>query len=975
MPTLGRAEATDLYRAGLRAFDFGYWREALVFFTAAAREQPPQGKSVREYGMWQTPYLPYYYQGLSLYHLDRIAPALEAFAQSERLGAIKKRSSKKHYKNLVEVRQEMRRAMARRIQQTYRSAASDYAMAERLEQSPTLADSDLPSRIPDYEMIDASLKKTTANLQDASLSAAAAELDKALRLLDQAQDGIAEMALEIERHQRQVRAEEQRAAAARQRRKALADYRLAATLLSPGDCRPQAIELLENLTIEGSLAEPMTAIEGSSTEILTPDLLLARAHLLCDHFSLAELYLTGAVENASNLQQQLDSLRRELDRRRQRAWRIARYEKAARGVASRDCQHSTIEALEAVAAGAAGALETTPSLLLAEAHWHCGEPDAALAMLNRARETEVSRPGDTADRITALAAALASVRNPAAAESKRQELLHQYRLAVGQILSGACDRRGLGLIRRLVLGRGLVDLERQGIEVSGRATAYRHLARGYLQCGDLESAALMLQATEAATAAASETATLQQELQRRRRALAERLDQERALSDYLQALVLTALGGCRGDEIRNLIDRAQKVLGKASDTLPDTAGLGSASPADSLPIPYQPHLVMARAYSHCTDRDRVEEFLQLASGSGKASTADVRELESWLTQHPRLEPYTDSFALLVGAFDYSHAEGWPSLYKPGEDIREVRAMLETHGFEVESLENPTGRELEETLKTFFLEHNNASSQRLVFYYAGHGHTEITRHGIKLGYLVPVDARDPKASSSHLEGLFGMERFREYAIRSDANDILFMFDSCFAGTVFKATKSCVRPNCAPPDFSTVSLAELVARPVRMFLTAGDEEERVPDQSLFRRMVTRALAGEADENIDGFILGQELGAFVHNGVIATQNRAAARFKTAALGIDLAEPKWGTLLEGNFGQGDLLFHVPEAARKEAPRKPADQTSAAAADTELAYWSAARGSAEPSDYRLYLERFPAGSFAPLARWILQRLDSRTGP
>ncbi len=49
------ANPQDLYRAGLRSFEFGYWREALVFFEAAAREQPAEGASVREYGMWQAP--------------------------------------------------------------------------------------------------------------------------------------------------------------------------------------------------------------------------------------------------------------------------------------------------------------------------------------------------------------------------------------------------------------------------------------------------------------------------------------------------------------------------------------------------------------------------------------------------------------------------------------------------------------------------------------------------------------------------------------------------------------------------------------------------------------------------------------------------------------------------------------------------------------------------------------------------------
>ncbi len=792
LPTLGQTADADLYRAGLRSFESGYWREALVFFTAAAQEEPQEGQTVREYGMWQAPYLPHYYQGLALYQLGHYAEALKALETSEAQGAIKARRSKKYYKKLVASKVAIRRQIFQQVGQLYRSAAADYETAEQLQESPLVASSNLPDAIPAYSAITASLEKTTADLEDASLLAAASELGRALSLLDQARDGIAEMAQEIRRRELETIVEQNRIADEQRAAQQKLDLELAKTLMASGQCRPQAIELLEN---------------GAETSLQAPALLLSRAHLQCDQLALAAYYLTIAEAHDEPGWQ---ALKQELTARRQDA-------------ARQSASHAT-----------------------------------------------------TAE--SALAAVKPTLTSPEERAALEEKLAH---------------------------------------------------------------------------------------LQQQQRA---RKIREQAIEDYLAARAQTELGECRDQEVSNLIENAERALGDATNRPAGTTSSEAtlSRSGDPLPVPYQPHLVLARAYSRCRDRDRVERYLELANGSGEASAGELAELESWLADHPKLEPYTGSFALLVGASDYGRSQGWPTLYQPGVDIEEVRRILESHGFQVEMLEDPTGSELEATLNQFFLRYGATASHRLVFYYAGHGHTEITRHGVKLGYLVPVDARDPQHDRTHLQDLFGMERFREYAIRSDANDILFMFDSCFAGTVFEATKSCAPPLCVPPALGESSLTELVSRPVRMFLTAGDESERVPDDSLFRRMVARALAGEADHDNDGFILGRELANFVQSGVISQQNEAIARYKTAALGPAPAEPKWGTLIEGNFGRGDLMFDVPESARKKQPthRNTLDVSS----PIELAYWSAARQADAPPDYRRYLERFPEGVFAPLAEWILER-------
>ncbi len=776
------ADHHDLFRAGLRSFELGYWREALVFFEAAATEEPREGGRVREYGMWNAPYLPHFYQGAALYRLGSYAQALEALAESESQGVVRRRKNKKYYQRLSKLRSEIREAIEREVGRLHRGAAADYETLEALRKSPAAARQEGAPAVPEIGEIDRILENTTANLNDASLIAAASELQRAISLLDQAREGIETFARSVRERERELEARQQRVAAQARRNRARADILEARDLIAGGGCRRQAIELLENVersfVAQASRPLPEEAGGGGTSDL---DSLLARAHLQCDHLALAEEYLRRAGDRGRVPDSHLRTIARAIaDRRRQ-------------------------------------------------------QPDGA----------DPSRvPGP------------------------------------------------------------LVE----------------------------------------------------------------------ALSDYLLAAALAGEEHCQEPEISRLIERARKILGPgdqaSASELPATLLPATLLPA-TLPFRYAPYLVLARAHRNCAARSDVETYLSLARELGRAPAAELAELETWLARNPKLEPYSGSYALLIGAYDYNLADGWPALYKPGEDVRKVRRALEAHGFQVVTLVNPTSEVLEGSLDDFFLQYGAERGHRLVFYYAGHGHTEQTVHGVKLGFIVPVDAGNPEQDRADLKRLFGMERFREYAVRSNANDMLFLFDSCFAGTVFRATRSCVPPDCVPPSAGDLSVRERVSRPVRMFLTAGKENQMVPDESVFRRMVTRALAGQADSNGDGFILGSELGSFVQNTTLYDRQTESPDRETSPLfarrGQEPAEPQWGTLSEGNFGLGDILFHTPEAETARLA-SPSVAERRGEVHTELAYWTAARRSAKQREVRRYLERFPEGRFAPLARWILER-------
>ena len=212
----------------------------------------------------------------------------------------------------------------------------------------------------------------------------------------------------------------------------------------------------------------------------------------------------------------------------------------------------------------------------------------------------------------------------------------------------------------------------------------------------------------------------------------------------------------------------------------------------------------------------------------------------------------ESLALVVGASRYRN--GWHDLPGVESDVQAVSEALRGHGFEVQVVRDPTRAELVEVMLDFFHRPTSEAS-RLVFYYAGHGAT-LPDGNVVRGYIVPVDAPLPESDQrTFLKHAISMLRFKEYAQNTQARHILFAFDSCFSGTVFEVMRSSNQGG---------SVRELIESKSRLFLTAGDADQEVPDQSLFRRAFIEAMAGRADRDGDGIILGVELGRYIHRQV---------------------------------------------------------------------------------------------------------------
>ena len=352
-------------------------------------------------------------------------------------------------------------------------------------------------------------------------------------------------------------------------------------------------------------------------------------------------------------------------------------------------------------------------------------------------------------------------------------------------------------------------------------------------------------------------------------------------------------------------------------------------------------------------------LLALPHAPARASRqAEARAVSIRVEDGKEVRLYAGSYALVIGVSNYT--AGWPKLPGVKRDVEEVARALERQGFLVTVVENPDSAQLDKAFKTFIDEHGTNVENRLLFYFAGHGHTVKQSYGEEMGYVVPTDAPDPNRDpAGFMSKAMDMQQMELYARRIQSKHALFLFDSCFSGAIFALSR-------AIPDAITYK----TARPVRQFITSGSADEFVPDQSIFRRQFVEAIEGEADLNRDGYVTGTELGMFLQDKVVNYSKNTQ-------------HPQYGKIRNPNLDKGDFVFALPAPPRKEMlvigntvidPDKPpapsASPSPAGSLAVELAFWDSIKNSADPEDFKEYLKKYPTGQFAGIAQ---RRLSSLT--
>ena len=270
-----------------------------------------------------------------------------------------------------------------------------------------------------------------------------------------------------------------------------------------------------------------------------------------------------------------------------------------------------------------------------------------------------------------------------------------------------------------------------------------------------------------------------------------------------------------------------------------------------------------------------------------ANTRGIRKVEFKTPSGETVGLYEESHALVIGVSDYT--AGWPDLESVAKDVDAVSASLEGHGFNVEHVLNPTKKELANAFGDFIDKYGYDPENRLLFYYSGHGYTQEL-HGRQVGYLVPSDAPDPNEDQ---KGFFRrslrMTQILSWSKQIQAKHALFIFDSCFSGSVLKE-----RALVVPQQIRAVT-----DKPVRQFISAGSAGQTVPADSIFRPSFIRGIQGEADLDKDGYVTGTELGLFLQKRVTSYDTGQT--------------PQFGKIKDPLYDEGDFVFALEKSVQKK--------------------------------------------------------------
>lgn len=258
--------------------------------------------------------------------------------------------------------------------------------------------------------------------------------------------------------------------------------------------------------------------------------------------------------------------------------------------------------------------------------------------------------------------------------------------------------------------------------------------------------------------------------------------------------------------------------------------------------------------------------------------------------------YVNSWAIVIGINKYQSVN---PLGFACSDAQAVASLLvEEFGFPPDNVvllldENATKANiLREFMK--YANGNTEVDDRIVIFYAGHGHTIRGKRG-EIGYLIPVDGK--------IDDISSFIRWDELTRNSElfqAKHALFIMDACYGGLAI--TRS-LQPG------STRFLKDMLKRYTRQVLTAGKADEVVadaggpiPGHSIFTGHLIEALSGKAAQH-DGTITANGVMSYVYE-------------KVSKDPYSNQTPHFGYF----DGDGDLIFRAPILMAVDAGGAEAD-------------------------------------------------------
>jgi Caspase domain len=299
------------------------------------------------------------------------------------------------------------------------------------------------------------------------------------------------------------------------------------------------------------------------------------------------------------------------------------------------------------------------------------------------------------------------------------------------------------------------------------------------------------------------------------------------------------------------------------------------------------------------------------------SPVAAQEQNRQLTQNgPPAGTSSKRIALVIGNGAYTSA---PPLKNPPNDARDIAATLKTLGFDVTSGVNVGQRDMKRLIREFGLKLKAGGSG--LFYYAGHGVQSKGRN-----YLIPVDANIQSEAEVEDSGV-------------DASLMLNFMDDAQNGLNIVILDAC-RNNPFARSFRTA--------------TDGLAQVDAPTGTLIAYATSPGRVASDGTGQNGLYTSELLKQMMVPGLSITDMFMRVRAQVIKQTGSKQVPWEASSLVGSF-----YFSGAPTDIQPAPTT----TRIDPAAYELSYWDTIKNSNDPNDFKGYLEKYPNGQFADLAR------------
>lgn len=297
------------------------------------------------------------------------------------------------------------------------------------------------------------------------------------------------------------------------------------------------------------------------------------------------------------------------------------------------------------------------------------------------------------------------------------------------------------------------------------------------------------------------------------------------------------------------------------------------------------------------------------------------------------DPTTGRLLLaVIGIDDYAH---WPKLDNAVSDALGLQqALVDKAGFTVPIQPLLNDRATKPAILSFIeddLRRELQPDDQLIVFFAGHGHTRISKVGereTETGFLVPVEA--PAGQEERWSAYIRIDEFLEAVNELPVRHVLAILDACHSGF---ALGGAIDKSRGTEEFRR-QLSEKVSR--RAITSAqrdqlASDRGPLPEHSLFTGLFVQGLAwGTMDMDANGLITSSEIGLYLQQVVgQATDSKQTPDF--GAFGLDdrgelvislnnqsfsaLVARAMSALHHGRFADFSTLVSELEATRPNRP------------------------------------------------------------